>query len=69
MDINKESRAVVHEFHYMHHDEADTKQREISINNSVLTISLASSDPDEDIDFLCSKALEILRQMKQEGNR
>jgi len=68
MDMNKE-KPVVHEFHYMHHVDADAKQREVSINNSVHTVTLTSSDSGEDIEFLCNKALEILRQMKQEGNR
>jgi hypothetical protein len=58
------SEAVVH---YVHHREADAN-REVTINGSVYTVSLSSNDPEENIDYLSKKAMELLNQLRKEGN-
>ena len=54
------SEAVIH---YVHHKEADAN-REVTINGSVYSVSLSSNDPEEDIDYLTAKAIEILKEVR-----
>ena len=50
--------------HHVHHQAEDSDQyrREITISGATHNISLSSSYPKEDIEFLCAKALDLLKR-------
>ena len=54
--------------HHIHHKEEDESyRREVTINGAVYSIGLGSNDPDENMDYLTSKSMEILKQLIKEG--
>jgi hypothetical protein len=69
MKKEENEQKLMHEqiVHYVHHQEADVN-REVTINGSVYTVSLSSNDPEENIEYLTKKAMELLNQAKKEGN-
>jgi len=50
-----------------HKAEEEISAREVTINSGTFTITLASNDRKETIDFLTKKALKILKQLKEEA--
>lgn len=46
--------------------ESERYKREITIVGTVHSISLGSDDPNENIDFLTTRAINVLNQLKQE---
>lgn len=65
MNKTQQKESVVQ--HYHHRDIENTFARSVSINGSVYSISLCSDDPGENMDYLTKKAMEILKQLIQEG--
>ena len=63
--IDKLEGGIVHHIH--HKAEEDINNREVSINSGTFTVTLASNDPKENIEFLTEKALYILEKLKQEA--
>lgn len=65
---NKEKRidseAVVHHIHHKDHD--DGYRRELNINGSIYNVSLCSNDPEENMEYLSKKSMEILKQLRKE---
>lgn len=59
------SEAVVHHIHHKTPEET-ANRRELAINGSIYSVTLTSSDPGDNMEYLCKKALEILKQLKQE---
>lgn len=64
---NIDPDAVVYHIHHQQNDN-EGYRREISINGAVYSISLCSDYPEEDIDFLAKKSMEILKQLIMERN-
>ena len=65
MENKYDSEAVVHHIH--HNDDNEGYKREITINGSVYSISLSSNDPEENIEYLTGKSMEILKELIKEG--
>lgn len=67
MDERKQnlSEAIVHHLH--HRDQNDGYKREVSINGSIYSVCLSSDDPEENIEFLTKKSMEILKELLQEA--
>ena len=59
------AEAIVHHIH--HNSDVDAFKREVSINGNIYSVTLSSDQPEENIEFLSSKALEILKQLIKEG--
>lgn len=60
-----DSEAVVHHIHHRSEEEI-VNRRELSINGNIFSVTLTSSDPEETMEYLSKKALEILKRLKQE---
>jgi hypothetical protein len=65
MQLDKLEGGIVHHIH--HKAEEKINNREVSINSGTFTVTLASNDHEENIEFLTEKALYILGKLKQEG--
>ena len=68
--MNKEKKRVIEEaiVHHIHHTpDTEGYKREVSINGNIYSVSLNSDFPDETIDFLTKRAMEILKQLIMEG--
>ena len=62
----KDAENIVH--HYHHHDAEDKGfNREITINGSIYSISISSNDPDENMDYLAKKSMNILKELIREN--
>jgi len=59
------NEAVVH---HIHHKEptCEGHKREVSINGTTYSISLSSDDPVEDMNFLSTKCMEMLKKLIKE---
>jgi len=61
------NEAVVHHIHYQKQT-CEGYKREVSINGTTYSISLSSDDPVEDMNFLSTKCMEMLKKLIKEGN-
>lgn len=53
--------------HHIHHGMDKGFSREISINGSVHSVTVQSCDPEENIEYLGKKALELLHKARDGG--
>jgi len=68
LEIDKEEimeEAVLHHVH--HYSENKDSYRELIINGNLYTVCLISNAPEENIDFLATRAMKILSDLKQGG--
>jgi hypothetical protein len=56
--------------HHIHHkeDAADEYKREVTIQGINTTVALSSNFPEENLDYLCNKALSVFNKIKEANN-
>jgi len=57
---------VIHHIHHNQYDDLlDEYKRELTISGAMATINISSNDPNENINFLSEKAIDLFCKIKE----